>query len=181
MDTKDIKLHLWEGLHWDVNYDINGIPDTLALCPKQKCNCRLKKSKESYSRGEYKYSCVRCDFKITLNKSIEEKGEDLLAILESHKYKDAEIINIDGELVRIQREEKEDNNYWIDAKLSKNKKGEVQVMVLAGSRKNKDKTQLFLDLKNERLAFDQNNNHPAEIFTKVVATFKKSKSEIDSK
>ena len=103
-----------------------------------------------------------------------------MTILESQKYKDAEIINIDGELVRIQRLQESDNDYWIDAKLSKNKKGEVQLMVLAGSKKSKDKTQLFLDPKNERLAFDQNNEHPTNIFAKVVGTFKNSKSEIHS-
>lgn len=182
MNDQNIKLYLWEGLHWDVDWDINGNPySQTPLCPKQKCNCKLKKSTESYQRGEYKYCCVRCDFKITLNKSIEEKASDLLEIIESQKYKDAEIINIDGELIRVQRDEEKDDDYWVDVKLSKSKKGEVQLMVLAGSKKNKDKTQLFLDPKKERLAFDQNNDHPSKIFVKVLGTFKNSKSEIHSK
>jgi len=181
MNNKSIQLYLWEGLHWDLDWDINGNPSNqTALCPKQKCNCRLKKSKETYSMGEYKYCCVHCDFKITLNKSLEDKASDLLDIIESQKYKDAEIVNIDGELVRVQREQITDNEYWVDAKISKNKKGEVQLMVLAGSKNKNDKAQLFVDPKNEKLSFDQNNDHPREVFSKVVATFKSSQSEISS-
>ena len=181
MNRDNIQLYLWEGLHWDIDYDINGNPySQIPLCPKQKCNCRLKKSKETYSIGEYKYNCVRCDFKITLNKSIEEKASDLIDIIESQKYKDAEIINLDGELVRVLREEQKDLDYWVDVKISKNRKDEVQLMVLAGSKKEKNKTQLFLDPQNEKVSFDQNNNHPKEIFSKVVATFKDSKTEISS-
>jgi len=181
MSDEKIKLYFWEGLNWNVNYDINGNPEPFALCPKQKCYCRLTKSKESYSKGEYKYCCIKCDFKITLTKAIEDKSTDFLYVMDSLDYKDAEIINIDGELIRVQRKEQKDEDYWIDVKMSKNKKGELQLMVLAGSRKNKDKTQLFLDPKNERLAFDQNNDHPSKIFTKVVGIFKDSKSEIHSK
>jgi hypothetical protein len=174
------KVFFWDGLNWDIEHRAHGIENAFALCPKQKCNCRLIKSKESYSLGEYKYRCIRCDFKITLNKSIEDKGEDFLNVLESLKYKDAEIINIDGELIRVQREEKRDDNYWVDVKISKNKKDELQLMILAGSKKANDKVQLFLEPKNERLSFDQNNDHPREIFAKVIAIFKNSTVEIHS-
>lgn len=181
MEKENITLIRWEKIHWCADYDVNGIPYFSALCPKDKCHCRLQKSKEVYSIGEYKYSCVNCDFKITLNKSIEDKALDLQTITESQRYKDAEIVNLDGELVRVQREQKSDGDYWVDVKLSKNKKDEVQVMVLAGSRNSKNKTQLFLDIGKERLAFDQNNDHPAEVFAKVVCTFKNSESGINSK
>jgi len=180
MDEEKIKIYFWEGLNWDIDYDINGNEYPLALCPKQKCNCKLIKSKEQYLIGEYKYHCIKCDFKITLNKAIEDKGSDFLNVLESLKYKDVEIINIDGELIRVQQEEKRNDNYWVDVKISKNKKDELQLMILAGSKKSKDKVQLFLDPKNERLSFDQNNDHPRGIFAKVIAIFKNSKTEIHS-
>lgn len=180
MDEQKKRIFVWEGLNWDVERSAHGIEYAFALCPKQKCNCRLIKSKETYSIGEYKYCCIRCDFKITLNKAIEDKAEDFLNVLESLKYKDAEIINIDGELIRVQKEEKRDDDYWVDVKISKNKKEELQLMVLAGSKKAKDKVQLFLDPKNERLSFDQNNEHPREIFAKVIAIFKNSTTEIYS-
>jgi len=40
------------------------------------------------------------------------------------------------------------------------------------------KVQLFLDPQNDRLSFDQNNEHPVRIFAKVIAIFKNSKTEI---
>jgi hypothetical protein len=80
----------------------------------------------------------------------------------------------------VQREQITDPDYWADIKISKNRKGEVQLMVLAGSKKEKDKAQLFVEPKNERLAFDQNNSHPREVFAVVEATFKSSKQTIKS-
>lgn len=181
MNNGNIQLYRWEGLHWDLDYDINGNPySQMPLCPKEKCNCRLKESNEKHPLGEHRYCCVRCDFEITLNKSLEDKAIDLLDIVESQKYKDAQIINLDGELIRIQRAQVTDSDYWIDVKISKNKKDELQLMVLAGSKSDKTKAQLFLDPKNEKLSFDQNNDHPMEIFSKVTATFKNSKAEIYS-
>jgi hypothetical protein len=181
MNDEKIKIYRWAGLHWDVAIDINGESWAFALCPRQKCHCKLNKSKKEFVMGEYKYYCVKCDFKITLKKSIEDKATDFIKVLDSFEYEDAEIINIDGELIRVQREEKKDKDYWIDVKMSKNKKGELQLMVLAGSKKSKDKAHLFLEPKSERLAFDQNNDHPSQIFTKVVGIFKNSKSKICSK
>lgn len=177
MDEKT-RIFVWGDLHWVINCDTKGKQYATALCPKQRCNCGIVKSRDSYSFGEYKYNCVKCDFSIVLDKLIEEKGNDFVTIFNSLQYKDAEIINIDGELVQVKREEKVDKDYWVDVKLSRNKKGQVQLMVLAGSKKTKEKTQLFLDPKNEKLTFDQNDDHPKCIFAKVVGVFKNSESII---
>ncbi len=180
MDQKK-KLFLWKDLHWDIQSDeMFGVFSAIALCPKQRCNCKLVKQHGPYSRGEYKYECIRCDFKIILAKDITELGKDVLGVLESYEYQDAEIVNIDGDLIRVFREEKNDDNYWVDVKISKNKKNEVQLMVLAGNKENKDKTQLFFDPNIEKISFDQNNDHPSDVFVKVVGIFKNSKSEISS-
>lgn len=176
------KIYIWGKLAWNYfeYYENNGL-ETVAIARCPRCRCKIIKSKEKYSIGEYKYCCINCDFQITLNKSIEDKSADFINIVESQRFKNAEVINIDGELIRIRREEETDSDYWVDAKLSKNRKGEIQLMVLAGSKKAKDKAQLFLEPKNEKMTFDQNNDHPNEVFSKVVATFKKSKSKFISK
>lgn len=179
MDNK-ITLHKWSSLHWEIT-DYNNKGNAVsaeARCPDRNCNCVLIKSKEPYARGEYKYKCVNCPFSITLDKSIEDKANDFLITVDGRNYKDAEIINVDGELIKVCREQKVDSDYWVDVKISKNKKDQVQLMILAGSRKAQDKAQLFIDPPNERLGFDQNNDHPREVFTKVIAIFKNSKSEI---
>ncbi len=171
-----MKIYKFAKLFRSIEYDALTNREIVWLCPQ--CKCRLSKSKETYAFWEYKYKCIKCDFTITLDKSIEEKWLDFLNVLNAEKYKDAEIINLDWDLVRVQRESQKDDDYWIDAKISKNKKWQVQLMVLAWSKKEKDKAQLFLDINNERLSFDQNDTHPQRIFSKVVAIFKNSTSSI---
>jgi hypothetical protein len=179
---EDKTLYRWNNIKWTVYYDLQGEPyKAEARCPVAKCHCKLIKSKDNYVRGEYKHECIKCNFKIILNKSIENMENDFLKVIEAEKYKDAEIINIGDELVRVQRGGNKDEDYWVDVKIAKNKKDELQLMVLAGSRKKEDKVQLFLEPTKERLAFDQNNDHPRQIFTKVIGIFKNSKSEISSK
>lgn len=180
MKNQKEKLYRWGEVDWDVDCDNWGNPIiSVPLCPN--CHCKLVKStKESFSYGKFNYRCIQCDFKITFDKDIDRKGEDFLHVFESLKYKNAEIINIDGELIKVQKELKKDDNYWVEAKLSKNKKGETQLMVLVGSKLQKDKAQLFVDPSNKRLSFDQNNIHPTKILTKVIAIFKSSQSEIKS-
>lgn len=178
-DKKEV-VYIWNKLAWTLEDDPFGAGFfTIARCPR--CKCVVEKSKEKYQIGEYKYQCINCDFKTIQDKSIEDKGSDFMKIIESHRFKDAEIVNIDGELIRIKKGEDTDNDYWVDVKLSKNKKGDIQLMVLAGSKKDKDKTQLFLEPKNQKMSFDQNNDHPSKVFTKVIAIFKNSKSKITSK
>lgn len=150
-----------------------------ALCPH--CHCEIEKSREAYNTGEYKYRCIDCDFKITLKKEINDCTRHMIKVYQAQTFKDAEIISIDNELVKVQREYEKDDDYWIDAKISKNRKGELQLMVLAGSNKEVDKTQLFIEPTNEKLSFDQNNKHPRQVFTIVEATFKNSKSKINDK
>lgn len=175
------KVYVWDNLNWGFTHDDERTKIPFALCPKLGCNCRLTKSKESYSRGEYKYSCPKCGNKIVLDKSVEEKGEDFLKVLESKKFENAEFINLDGDLIRVAREAEKDVDYWADVKISKNRKGQTQIMILAGSKKEDDKVQLFLDPKNEKVTFDQNNKHPREVFAKVEATFKNSTVDIKEK
>jgi hypothetical protein len=178
-----IRIYYWNGVAWDVEFDINGEAyPPIPLCPKKNCHCSIVKSSEKYNLGEYKYKCLECDFKITFDKDIQTQGKHFLRVFETLKYKDAEMINLDGELIRLNVERlKKDPDYWIEGKLSKNKKGEKHLMVLVGSRKDNDKAQLFLDIDNERLSFDQNNSHPKEILAKVTATFKHSKASIKTK
>lgn len=174
------KIYKWADLHWAVSLEFNSGPYAKALCPNQKCNCELKKSGGYRNTPPFIYICVKCNYRVTLRKPLDDLANDFIQIYESLQYKDAEIINIDGDLIKIQRDFQKDDDYWVDVKLSKNKKGQLQLMVLAGSKKDGDKAQLFLDPANERLAFDQNNNHPTQIFTKVIAIFKKSTTEMNS-
>ena len=174
------QLHRWKDLLWEIRKFDQDYPWIIARCPSKKCACELQESKIENSQ-KYRLYCVNCGYEIELNTSIDNLVKDFMLVYESASYQDAEIINLDGELVRLTREKIKDPDYWIDAKLSKNKKGEIQLMVLAGSKKEKDKAQLFIEPNKEKLGFDQNNDHPNKIFSKVVCTFKNSVAEMKSK
>ena len=170
---KDKKtLYRFEGLLWDTSKN-------KALCPAPNCFCELEDFEDD-DLEYYTYKCIRCEFKITSNRSIYGSSLIVEKILNSDQYKNSEIINLDGDSIRVSRQQIDDFDYWADVKISKNKKGQIQLMVLAGSKKENDKAQLFIEPKNEKLSFDQNNLHPKEVFVRVDAIFRDSNHSIKS-
>jgi hypothetical protein len=47
-----------------------------------------------------------------------------------------------------------------------------RLVVYAGEKGRKEKTQVFVEPDIKRLAFDQNDIHPSEVFVKLEATFR---------
>lgn len=92
-----------------------------------------------------------------------------------------EVINIDDEAVPItkKRVKPENSKYWLSAQIVKTKTG-PQVVVYAGDKDKKSKTQIFIDPSRRRVGFDHNDHHPTEVFTKIEVTFEDgSKSSIE--
>lgn len=166
---------LWEMYQYSFNDPLHAVP----RCPI--CRLHIEKSKEKYKLGEWKYKCIDCHFLITLPDDISNLGSKVSNIIESEYVQEYDVVNLDGELVKIKNESEKDEDYWINVKISKNKEDKKQLMVLIGSRKDKDKVQLFADIDNQKLNFDQNDLHPKELLAKVVAEFKDSFSEINLK
>lgn len=177
------KLFIWRGINWQVQIYDFGTEVAIGRCPKNRCSCRLQpiSGKAPDIDLKYSYECINCDFSIKLAKPIENLGADFIEVMNARDFIDAEIVNIDGDQIRVARKKDTDDDYWVDAKISKNNKGEVQLMVLAGSKKSGNKAQLFLYPNTERYSFDQNNDHPTDVFSVVEATFKKSVVEITNK
>lgn len=169
------RLYKWSGVFWSIEGITNHGPIVRARCPNDRCELNMN------SKYRTILTCPKCNFKVTLNKSYYEKQEDAAKIMNSDYWKDAEVVNIDGEMTKVGKEVVEDPDYWVKAYVSKNVKGVKQLMILVGSKKETDKTQLFLDIDNEKLSFDQKDKHPREILAKVTAEFKESKSEIEQK
>lgn len=96
---------------------------------------------------------------------------------ESKNLKDADIVDLDGYQVPIVKAvpPEKDSEYWAEVRINDTKRGK-QLVVYAGKRGDADKTQMFLDLENDKITFDQNNMHPNDVFTKVTADFRSGKS-----
>lgn len=171
-------IYEWKGLRWRLDAYTNGFK---ALCSASKCNCEITYKYSYYSDGfeYYIYQCPKCSHKYTLDRYVNEMSEDLSKVLRSHQFENSEVINIDGELIKIGESHKEeDEDYWVRVKLSRNKKDQLQLMVLIGEKGEEEKVQLFIEPATERLSYDQKNMHPSELLSRVVATFKESKTTI---
>jgi hypothetical protein len=57
----------------------------------------------------------------------------------------------------------------------KSKVGE-RLVIYAGERGKTNKTQIFVEPRIKRLAFDQKDAHPSDVFLKVEATFEDGSS-----
>lgn len=134
-----------------------------------KCHCILKKVEEK------KYHCLNCKKDCLLGKEYTDYIQDLQLIMSAYDYEGIEVLNLDNELTPIiPKERDESDDYWVEVKLTKDKSENVSAVVYFGSKKENDKAQMFVDVKNERLGFDQNNLHPNHVLAKVEATFKNS-------
>ena len=80
-------------------------------------------------------------------------------------------INFDDEAIPIAIDKIPKNSeYFVTSLLTKSKIG-LRLVVYAGKRGSDSKTQLFVEPEIKRLAFDQKDLHPTDVFTMVEATF----------
>lgn len=91
--------------------------------------------------------------------------------VDSFNFKKLKYINIDGEYTPIASDEakSKDGNFFVRAILTDSKVG-LRMVVYAG-QKGKEKTQIFVEPDIKRLAFDQTNTHPSEVFIELTGTF----------
>jgi len=160
-------LYRFDGVLWE------GDRSPTPLCPKH----RLEMDSYSYDdESPYVYDHLRCeecskDYVIPRDLSDEQKY--LVRKLRAKNYlKDIKVLNLDDEAIPIAESKatSKDKKYFVKALLTESKVGQ-RLVVYAGERGKKDKTQIFIEPSIKRLAFDQNNIHPSDVFLKLEATF----------
>lgn len=80
------------------------------------------------------------------------------------------VVNWDDEIVPLATETKKDDKYFVTVNLQNSRNGR-RLVVYAGEKGAEKKTQIFIDADNKKMAFDPNDSHPGEVFSKIVATF----------
>ena len=82
-------------------------------------------------------------------------------------------INLDDEAIPIAESKvsSKDNKYFVTAILTESKVGQ-RLVIYAGEKGKNEKTQIFIEPEIKRLAFDQNDTHPSDVFVVVEGTFK---------
>ncbi len=170
----DDKLYRIDGVLW--NYI------AIPLCPKHKMEMDAW-SREKDSTVFDLLKCEECGGFYEIPRDINAQKTYVRRKLKSKALQNLTVINMDDEAIPLASHEtrSKDNKYFVKAILTESKIGK-RVVIYAGEKGKKEKTQIFIEPEIKRLAFDQKDLHPSEIFTEVVVTFKDgTKSSISKK
>lgn len=154
-----------DGIHWIINeYDA-----VQPICPKHHLELEARGGEEWYT------NTLICDdgHEIELPRIIGNEKAYVLKKLRSKEYKSMKLLNLDDEAIPIaeRKIKSDDNKFFVTGVLTKSKVG-LRLVIYAGEVGSSEKTQIFVEPEIKRLAFDQANLHPTDVFTKVEAIFK---------
>ena len=188
------KLFVVDGIKWRIDYEYNP-PAVVPFCPQH--NLRLipvpvHTSKrisprdfgieaQSIRLPESESQRLECqeDGKVfPMPRKFGAERAYVLDKVDAEEVARLKTVNLDDQLITIAKEELKDTDYWVRAKVTESKAG-TRLIVWAGSRSKKNKTQLFVEPELKRMGFDQNDDNPTEVFAKVEAIFKNGKTTIE--
>ena len=173
MDNQYITI---DKIKWWVSTGMNGVRYSQPLCPIH--DLRLRPIKDLYSR-DYNYmsnshslKCEDCGKLHIIPRKLSSEQQYVIDKVDAKVFKSMKFINLDNEAIPIAEDKKssKDGKYFVTALLTESKTGK-RLVVYAGERGKKEKTQIFVEPEIKRLSFDQKDLHPTEVFTKLEATF----------
>ncbi len=173
MDGSLIKL---DGVLWDIR--LLDSRQIFPLCPVHRLEMDTFPSKYSnYSAKSLK--CEECSNRINLPRTIADEKRYLINKINSLEFKKMKVLNIDDEAIPIASDaiSSKDDKFFVKAILTDSRVGK-RLIVYAGEKGKKDKTQIFIEPQIRRLAFDQNNLHPGDVFLKLEGIFDDGTSSI---
>jgi hypothetical protein len=156
-----------DGILWIVSSEVTIQP----LCPKH--HLRMYPVVTEYNHYEYnsqELRCAECKDIYNIPRRFSEEKDYVLDKIDSKEFKGLKFINIDNEAIPLASDSQENRDYFVKSLLTKSKVG-LRLVIYAGRKGAKNKTQIFIEPEIMRLAFDQNDLHPTDIFTKLVAQF----------
>ena len=160
----------------NVKWYISPSREVQPLCPKHHLRLSLK---ANYSDGCY-LKCEECKNTYKFPREFNEQKQYILDKLDSKIFKGMKFINLDDEalpLAEAKLDSKDNPDYFVTGLLTKSKVG-LRLIVYAGKKGSSEKSQIFVEPEIKRLAFDQKDLHPSDVFTKVEATFKDGVKQI---
>jgi hypothetical protein len=122
---------------------------------------------------EFKHlHCDECKKTYPIPRNFEDEQTYVYRKLQSRHLKDIKVLNLDDEAIPIAEDKAstKDEKFFVKAIITESKVGK-RLVIYAGERKKKEKTQIFVEPEIKRLAFDQKDMHPSDVFLMVEATF----------
>ncbi len=166
----DKKLFRIDGILWEARYH-NIIP----FCPIHRLE--LESSFRDLGHGSSDNAmaliCEDCKEQYKIPRQFWREREYVKKKIESKDLKDIKILNFDDEAIPLAEEKvsSEDNKFFVNSLLVKTKVGN-RLIVYAGEKGRKEKTQIFVEPDIKRIGFDQKDIHPTDIFLKLEGTFR---------
>ena len=142
-------------------------------CPKHRLQMDADTIDYSNFNAVYdRLKCMECPSHYIIPRDINEERKYISRKLESKELKHLKILNLDDEAIPIAEDKvsSEDGKYFVKAILTDSRIGQ-RLVVYAGEKGKKEKSQIFIEPSIKRLAFDQKDIHPSEVFVKLEATF----------
>lgn len=164
---KTILMNLYkiDGILWGDTYNLT------PYCPTCRLALNVGYSHES-PWAQDRLECEDCGHTYKIPRSIDEQTRYVSRKIESLNLKDIKVLNLDDEAIPIAEDKVSIDNdkYFVKAILTESKVGK-RLVIYAGEKGKKNKTQIFVEPEIKRLAFDQKDIHPSDIFAKVEAVF----------
>lgn len=160
-------------IKWWVWTNSSGIRGVQAICPIH--DIRMYPAKgygEKFLDDATNLRCEECKNWHSIPRNWKREQQYVLDKVESKIIKGLKFINLDDEALPIAEDKvsSKDNKFFVKSSLTKSKTG-LRLVVYAGEKGRKEKTQIFIEPDIKRLAFDQKDLHPTDVFTKLEATF----------
>ncbi len=174
------KLYKSHGVLWRTVFGSRGderVADT-PLCPNQTCHMLLQVTADSYF-------CVKCEKKYSRKKEHSTTVREVRDSWEGFQTLEHKVYSLDLPPTKVVDEDKEDENYWVQARISE-KEGKRMAVIYFGERikgkqEKTDYSQIFLDFEDEQLRFDKTNKNPMKLLAKLTAEFTESEIKIKKK
>ena len=177
---KPDQLPFVDNIKWYVYKTINGSRHAQPICPEH--NMRLQPVHDRQVKtptGRWRINleseartllCTDGNHTFKIPRNLNDEQMHVINKIDAQKFGEMSVINLDDIAIPVAKKELKDSDYWVRAKVTKSKTGD-RLIVWAGSRSKKTKTQIFVEPELKRMSFDHNDDHPTEVFTKVEATF----------
>lgn len=170
MDQQTVRI---DKIIWWIYVDAGGIRRVQPICPIHHLRIRpVKIGYIKYLSNALHLRCQDCKTLHSIPRGYDDETEYVLDRIDSKIFKGMKVLNLDDEALLVSEEKlsPKDSKYFVTSLLTKSKSG-LRLVVYAGEKGRKEKSQIFVEPDIKRLAFDQKDLHPTDIFTKLEATF----------
>ncbi len=164
---KKVKI---DGVDWYITLNIDKTRNLQPLCPIHGLRLYTPHNFREYET--IILCCAGCKETYKLPRVVSKERVYIIDKIDSETFKKMKVLNLDDESIPIAETKIKsgDNKYFVTGLLTKSKVG-LRLVLYAGKQGHSQKTQIFVEPKIKRLAFDQKDIHPSDVFTKIEATF----------